>query len=39
MGKLSQNFNYDEFICKCGKCGFKAVDPELIAVLEDVDTI
>lgn len=33
--KLSEHFTSEEFACKCG-CGFNMVDPELIAVLEDV---
>ena len=36
MGKISENFSREEFICKCGNCGFATVDVELIDVLEDV---
>lgn len=34
MGDLSQHFSRHEFACHCG-CGFDAISPELITVLED----
>lgn len=37
MGDVSKHFNRSEFACKCG-CGFKAVDRELLDVLESVRT-
>jgi uncharacterized protein YcbK (DUF882 family) len=33
--RVSENFSREEFACGC-KCGFDAVDVELVAVLEDV---
>lgn len=36
MGDLSKNFSRIEFKCKCGACDMKAVDAELITVLQDV---
>lgn len=33
--QLSENFNSEEFECKCG-CGFDDIDPALIIVLEDI---
>jgi len=36
MGDISAHFRRQEFACRCGKCGFAAVDAELLAVLEDV---
>jgi len=35
MDKISTHFRRSEFACKC-KCGFSAVDLELVAILEDV---
>ena len=33
MQKVSENFNREEFACKCG-CGFNTVDIELLGILE-----
>lgn len=35
MGDISPNFNRREFSCHCG-CGFDAISPDLLPVLEDV---
>lgn len=35
MTKVSENFNREEFACKCG-CGFASVDVELLNLLEKV---
>ena len=35
MGDLSENFDLDEFECKCG-CGFDTVDQELVDILEEI---
>ena len=34
MGDISENFDREEFSCKCG-CGFNTVDVQLLRVLED----
>lgn len=34
---LSEHFSATEFACKCG-CGFDAVNPELVTLLEEVRT-
>ena len=33
---LSKSFTREEFLCKCGDCGFCLVDAELVSVLQDV---
>ncbi|EBH6582603.1 DUF882 domain-containing protein [Salmonella enterica] len=33
---ISKHFSRREFECKCGTCGYNAVDVELLKVLEDV---
>jgi len=35
MGKISKNFNRQEFACQCG-CGFDTVDVKLVEILQDV---
>ena len=35
MGDLSEHFSRSEFACRCG-CGFDAVSPELIHLLESI---
>lgn len=35
MGDISEFFTRDEFACRCG-CGFKAVDKELLGILERI---
>jgi len=35
MGNISKNFDRIEFACK-NRCGFRAVDKELVEVLQDV---
>lgn len=35
--QLSPHFKQSEFACRCG-CGFAAINPELVTVLEDVRT-
>lgn len=35
MGNLSVHFSRHEFACRCG-CGFDAISPDLIALLETV---
>ena len=36
MGDLSAHFNREEFLCKCGDCGFDTVDAKLLEMLEAV---
>jgi uncharacterized protein YcbK (DUF882 family) len=33
---MNKYFRRDEFECKCGQCGFAAVDAELLEVLTDI---
>lgn len=35
MSDISKKFNRSEFSCQCG-CGFKAVDHELLDILENI---
>ena len=35
MGNITKHFSRSEFACRC-KCGFKAVDVELLEILEKV---
>jgi len=35
MGDVSEHFNRKNFECRCGQCGFDAVDVELLGHLED----
>ena len=36
MTHVSKHFRREEFLCRCGNCGFDTVDIELIKLLENI---